>query len=115
MPQEYDELPFQIDHVLALQHGGPTTPANTCLACAVCNRYKGPNLSSIDPRTSRVVRLFHPRRLRWERHFLWNGVILEGRTQAGRATVSLLQINSEQRVALRTLLLAEGVFPQRFV
>ena len=33
MPQEYDDLPFEIDHVIAESHGGPTRAANLALAC----------------------------------------------------------------------------------
>ena len=113
MPQEYDSLPHQIDHVLALQHGGLTTPSNTCMACVACNKFKGPNLSGIDPITRRVVRLFNPRRLQWDQQFRWDDALLVGTTPAGRATVSLLRINSLERVAFRALLIAEGVFPPR--
>jgi 5-methylcytosine-specific restriction endonuclease McrA len=51
MPQQYDDLPFQIDHILARQHGGPTTLSNTGLACMACNKFKGPNIASIDGAT----------------------------------------------------------------
>src|SRR4051812_37960714 len=60
MPAELDDLPFQIDHVIAIQHGGRALASNTALACAACNRFKGPNLSGIDGRTGRITRLFHP-------------------------------------------------------
>ena len=34
MPQAYDPaVPFPIDHVIARQHGGPTTPGNLALSC----------------------------------------------------------------------------------
>jgi HNH endonuclease len=33
MPQIYDELPFEIDHVIAEQHGGKTVASNLTLAC----------------------------------------------------------------------------------
>ena len=37
MPQEYDALPFQLDHVRAQKHHGPTTVANMALACLGLN------------------------------------------------------------------------------
>jgi len=37
-------LPFQIDHIVAEKHGGPTVRGNLALACPHCNRYKGPTL-----------------------------------------------------------------------
>lgn len=102
---------FPIDHIIAEQHEGPTELANLCLACPRCNLNKGPNLSTIDPRTRRIVRLFNPRRDSWPRHFVWDGPILVGRTAVGRATVALLKINDANYLALRQSLIAEGVFP----
>jgi hypothetical protein len=57
-----------------------------------------------------VVRLFHPRRQRWERHFRFAGPIIVGRTACGRATVAVLAMNSPDRVELRAQLLEEGLF-----
>ena len=31
--QEHDLLPFEIDHVIAKKHRGPTRANNLCLAC----------------------------------------------------------------------------------
>jgi hypothetical protein len=102
---------FQIEHVIAKQHGGPDSDDNLALACHRCNLHKGPNLTGIDPVTAKVVRLFHPRRQKWTRHFRWAGPFLVGRTQTGRATIAVLAINHAERVALRAQLIAEGVFP----
>ena len=33
MPQEFDDTTFQIDHIIARSHGGPTRSRNLCLAC----------------------------------------------------------------------------------
>jgi hypothetical protein len=111
MPQEYDLLGFEIDHVIARKHGGPTVAENLALACFFCNNRKGPNLSGIDPRTGRTVPLFHPRRQSWHRHFRWNGPVLEGKTQAGRATIAVLEMNLPVRVALREELMQDDLFP----
>jgi len=113
MPQAYDDLPFEIDHVVAVSHGGPTRASNLCLACWACNSFKGPNLAGVDSKTKRVVPLFNPRRHKWARHFRWDGPRLVGLTPAGRATVATLRINLEHRVAHRQELLDEGVFPPR--
>jgi hypothetical protein len=45
------------------------------------------------------------------RHFRWEGPILIGRTAVDRVSVQLLQINDEDRVQRRRVLLEEGVFP----
>jgi hypothetical protein len=111
MPQEYDELPFEIDHILARKHGGLTAAQNLALACFPCNNHKGPNIAGRDPRTGRIVRLFHPRRHQWPQHFQWDGPFLIGLTSIGRATISVLEINLPHRVALRQALIEENLFP----
>ena len=111
MPQEFDAIGFEFDHIIAVSHGGQTQPDNLALACFLDNSYKGPNLSGIDPKTGRVTRLFHPRRDRWRLHFRWHGPVLRGRTAIGRATIATLRINLPHRVAHRAALIAEGVFP----
>jgi hypothetical protein len=58
-----------------------------------------------------MVRLFDPRRQTWKRHFEWRGALLVGRTQIGRATIAVLDINDPQRVELRQILMAEGNWP----
>src|SRR6266699_6556886 len=78
LPERIAELSFQIDHIIAEQHGGPTTEDNLALACARCNRYKGPNLSGIDPESRKLTRLFNPRTDAWNKHFVWTGASLSG-------------------------------------
>ena len=107
--QEHDDLPFEIDHVTATSHGGRTISGNLALACFPCNRFKGPNLSGIDPLTGRITNLFHPRRHRWMRHFRWRGGRLEGRTAIGRTTIRVLHMNDPGRSLLRAQLFAEGL------
>jgi 5-methylcytosine-specific restriction endonuclease McrA len=109
--KEHDRLPFEVDHVIALKHGGPTRASNLCLACFACNNHKGPNVAGVDQQTNKIVSLFHPRRHSWRRHFRWDGPVLIGRTPAGRATVAVLEINLDYRIAFRQGLIDEGVFP----
>jgi hypothetical protein len=111
MPQVHDELSFEIDHVVAEQHGGKTVASNLALACFADNHHKGPNLAGIDPKTRKRAWLFNPRRHKWARHFRWDGPILVGRTAVGRATIAVLGINLTHRVRHRAQLIAEGVFP----
>jgi HNH endonuclease len=113
MPQRFDELPFEVDHIIAEQHGGKSMPGNLALACFSCNRHKGPNLGGIDPKTGRRNWLFHPRRQKWTRHFRWVGPKLVGRTGIGRATVAVLAINDPLRVRLRIVLIANGELRNR--
>ncbi|APW61580.1 HNH endonuclease [Paludisphaera borealis] len=110
-PQAADEIAFQIDHVMARKHGGPTTVDNLCLSCFHCNSSKGSDIATLAPRTRRLVPLFNPRRQEWPRHFRWEGAYQVGRTQIGDATIVLLKINDPFRVDLRETLIEEGVFP----
>ena len=109
MPQEYDDATFEIEHIIPRKHDGRTVLSNLALACFYDNSYKGPNLAGFDPRTGQLVRLFHPRRHSWSRHFRWDGPFLRGRMPIGRATVKVLEINQPERVALRAALMEEGV------
>jgi hypothetical protein len=102
----------EADHILAAQHGGAPVLENLALACADCNRYKGPNLSSTDSETGAIVPLFHLRRDRWDEHFVVQGSHIMGRTPTGRATVFLLKLNSEERVLARRALQRAGRYPQ---
>src|SRR6266404_529596 len=110
VPQQYDRLPFHIDHVLAKKHRGQTRASNLCLACFSCNNHKGPNVAGVDPDTNKVVQLLHPRRHKWHRHFRWNSASLIGLSPTGRATIAVLEINLPARIAFRQGLIEEGVF-----
>ena len=109
IPHPQYRLPFQIDHIRARQHGGPTTSENLALACFHCNRHKGRNLAGWDPETQQLVRLFHPRTDRWPEHFEGRGAEIAGKTPIGRVTVQVLAMNAEDLLLLRVELRAEGV------
>src|SRR5687768_17538313 len=80
---------FHIEHIEARQHVQDDSPENLAFSCPFCNRYKGPNLTTLDARTRRRVRLYHPRLDRWEKHFELQGALIVGRTNIGAATVRL--------------------------
>ena len=101
-------MPFQVDHIIAEKHFGLTTESNLAWSCYYCNSYKGPNLSGWDSQTDEVVRLFHPRRDRWPDHFEWNGPVLTGRTNIGKVTIIVLNINHPDAVAVRAQFLSLG-------
>jgi len=111
MPHEFDDLDFEVDHVVAIQHRGATSEDNLALACFACNRHKGPNIAGLDDVTSEIVRLYNPRADRWNDHFRWHGANLEGLTAIGRVTLHVLSINLDYRVAFRRNLIEEGLFP----
>jgi hypothetical protein len=115
MPQELDELSFQVEHIIPRKHHGTDSLDNLALACFACNNHKGANLSGIDPETREITRLFDPRRDSWFAHFRWNGAELAGRTAIGRVTIDVLRINLDYRIDLRSALIEEGIFPQAVI
>jgi hypothetical protein len=69
--------------VIAVNHGGQTVVENLALCCAVCKRFKGSDIASIDPETGQLTPLFHPRLDSWDDHYEFrNGEIL-GLTATG--------------------------------
>ncbi len=111
LPGDDAEYPHEIDHLIALKHGGETTSENLVLACLKCNRRKGSDLSAIDPIDQVLVPLFNPRTQVWAEHFRLVGALIIGQTPIGRATVNLLQLNSEVRLERRQAVIAAGRYP----
>jgi hypothetical protein len=107
LPQFSFPLRFQIDHVRAEKHGGATIESNLALACAHCNRHKGPNLAGFDDETGQIVRLFNPRTDIWDEHFAADRAHLRGKTAIGRVTVDVLGMNSPDQLFVRNALLRE--------
>ncbi len=106
-------LRFEVEHVVARQHGGSDALGNLAYACLHCNKHKGPNLSGIDRTRSRtkLVPLFHPRRHQWRYHFTLDGSRVVGRTPIGRVTVAVLAMNDPLMALLRQELIEEGLYP----
>jgi HNH endonuclease len=110
--QTFSIYSHEVDHVIASKHGGGSTKDNLVLACFPCNRYKGSDLTSIDPLTGVITPLFHPRTQIWLEHFqLEEGSIL-GLTAVGRTTIFLLRMNEINRVQLRQALVAQGLYSE---
>ena len=113
LPTAHTDLRFEVEHVVARQHGGTGAIGNLALACLRCNKHKGPNLTGLDRAGGRprIVRLFHPRRHQWRYHFALDGPRLVGRTAIGRVTVQVLAMNDPLAVLLRQELIEEGLYP----
>jgi hypothetical protein len=101
---------FHVEHIVARQHQGSDDESNLALACPDCNAKKGPNIATLSPDTGNVIELFHPRRHIWSEHFSLVGSEIVGISEVGRATVQLLDMNEDERVAIREQLLEEGAF-----
>lgn len=108
LPDDVLQLSHEPDHIVATQHGGHTVLDNLAYTCFRCNRYKGPNLSSIDPDTSLITPLYHPRHNVWMQHFRWENAWITPLTATGRATVALLRFNESERLTLRENLIRQG-------
>ncbi|MDX2096131.1 MAG: HNH endonuclease signature motif containing protein [Leptolyngbyaceae cyanobacterium bins.59] len=99
----------EIDHIVAEKHGGLTQEDNLALSCTLCNKYKGTDLASIDPETGEITPLYHPRRDCWSEHFSLTGAVFIPLTPVGRVTVRLLQLNRDDRIKERELLIKAGI------
>lgn len=109
VPDSLTFAPHEVDHIIALKHGGRSLLDNLAYTCVICNRRKGSDVASFDIVTDRVVPLYHPRRDVWADHFQLDGARIVPRTPQGRATVSLLRLNRPSRLAERHLLLEGGM------
>ncbi len=94
-------LPLVIDHIVARQHDGKTVGENLALACAICNRHKGPNISGVDPISTLLTRLFNPRIDLWDEHFAQKGMSIMGLTPVGCATIAVLKMNGPKQLSIR--------------
>ena len=103
-------IPFHVEHIIARQHldAAIDDPARLAYACDRCNAFKGPNLTSIDPQSGELVKVYDPRSEVWTDHFALAEGIIVGLTAIGRATVRLLHMNDARRVELRLRWLGEG-------
>jgi len=94
--------------VIPKKHHGTDEVANLAQACVHCNLGKSSNLSGRDEETGELVALFNPRTDEWDAHFAYDGARIVGRTATGRVTVDVLNMNEEQRLRLRRMLLRNG-------
>ena len=107
--QEHENShPFHVEHINPRKHGGTDEVENLALACHQCNLRKGTNLTGRDPDTNEIIRLFDPRRDRWAEHFKFDGCRIVGLTAVGRTSSWVFQVNSDDRVELRSILLKLG-------
>jgi len=94
--------PHGPDHIIGEQRGGATELENLVYACFRCNRFKGPNIATVDPQAGVLVPLYHPRSDHWHDHFNFipAPALIEPLTAIDRGAASLLRFNDEQRHSL---------------
>ena len=112
-PADFAHQSFSLEHVRPRSRKGTESPDNLALACQGCNNHKYNRTSAYDPVSHEMVRLFNPRRDRWDRHFAWSedATQILGITAIGRATVDALKLNRDPLVNLRRVLVLSGEHP----
>lgn len=108
LPEVYAIYPFEVDHIIAVKHGGKTVFANLAFSCTRCNRMKGTDLTTLLEGAGEIVRLFNPRKDKWNEHFTVVEGAIYGCTEIGKATVQLLAFNTPERIIGRKLLIEAG-------
>ncbi len=93
---------LEIEHLIPRSLGGSDEESNLWLSCGLCNRFKGQQIEAVDP-PEISARLFNPRADLWHEHFQWQagGVMIQGITATGRATVVALKLNNEIALTVR--------------
>jgi len=113
LAEEQASFGFEADHIIGEQHRGLTVDENLAWCCFPCNRFKGPNIASVDPVTGELARLFNPRSQIWSEHFQIDAAQLVPLTPEGRVTVETLKLNSTKRLEVRETLASLGQYPLR--
>ena len=111
-PEQISGNFLELEHIIPSSKKGQTSLDNLAYACGYCNRYKSNRTEEIDPLTGQAVRLFNPRRDKWDEHFRLDKTLgrFEGLTAIGRATIEALKINAPNRVLTRRLLIEAELF-----
>ena len=95
----------QIEHIIALKHGGNSDLDNLALACTDCNFHKGTDLSTMLLPDKELIRLFNPREHPWEEHFFIEECIFYPKLKIGEATIKVLKMNDVDLIIFRKMLL----------
>lgn len=101
--EQWQYIPFTVDHVIPLSKDGASGVENLALACFNCNRQKSDRLTAIDLESGAEVPLFNPRTHNWRQHFIWSKdtLLIIGLTPIGRATVTALNFNRQRIINIR--------------
>lgn len=113
VPSDYSTDFFNFDHIDPISQNGTSELGNLARTCGICNGHKHDKTQAIDPLTKQFCHLYHPRQDVWTDHFEWSEDHLRiiGKTDIGRATADLLQVNRKSNINLRKLLKMVGLHP----
>lgn len=104
LPEGFSGKRHEADHIIPRKHGGTDSDDNLAWTCFHCNRYKGSEVGAYDAITGELTPLFNPRSQAWNEHFaLVDGEIIP-RTNIGRVTALVLELNRPLRVEVRRIL-----------
>ncbi len=109
--QDFSIYTHEIDHIIAVKHGGQTLLENLALSCLPCNRHKGSDFATLDPNNGEIIRLFNPRLQLWDEHFTLKNAEILGITDIGQATLRLLMFNTSSRMRSRKSLIDQSLYP----
>jgi hypothetical protein len=110
IPEAATFAAHELDHIVAQKHGGQTETGNLALSCALCNKHKGSDLTSVDSETGDIIPLYHPRKDIWSDHFKLDEMRIVALTAKGRVTIQLLQLNRPERMEERARLMEAGLY-----
>lgn len=109
-PQSLSTFGFQVDHIIAVKHGGTNETDNLAWACFRCNNLKGSDPGSYDEQTKQLTPFFNPRTQTWDDHFEIVDGFIRGKTATGRVTVQIFQMNHPKLVEMRQVLVKAGLW-----
>lgn len=107
----YSFLSFHIEHIISTKHGGQSTADNLAYACPICNLNKGSDIATFLDSKINPIRFFNPRIDSWREHFLVepSGLIIS-KTDIGKATIKILDLNHPDSLIERQILLTNDMF-----
>ncbi|MSR54119.1 MAG: HNH endonuclease [Gemmataceae bacterium] len=96
-PQHLVMARLEIEHLIAVSRGGSSDESNLWPSCPLCNKAKSDRPFATAPATGQEVPIFNPRTQLWHEHFGWSsdGLRILGKSPIGRATVALLNLDSD--------------------
>ena len=104
-------LSFEIDHIIAIKHGGTSAIENLAYACPHCNQHKGSDFATLLNDFSEIVVLYNPRTHNWTEHFDISDGEIVAKTRIGQASIKIFKFNEPDLLILRKLLFELGRYP----
>lgn len=110
IPDEISSFGHQVDHIISIKQGGTSEPDNLAYACIRCNRYKGSDVAAYDVDSQKLTSFYNPRSQAWDEHFELKNGLMVGKTDVGRVTIRIFQMNHPKQVETRQNLIGKGLW-----